>query len=488
VPLPRNLRHWKAPSVIHDQYWQLPMEERSRREAAFRAIQPDLAFRTAGTQTIYEAMQPPLYYWIVSIPDRLAAGAHLAERVVILRWLSLLIASAVIPLTYFIGRRVLPHHGLAVLACVLAAALPGLAMDVSRVGNDCLAIALAAAFLLQSLRSLSGSSNGLAAFTGLLLGLGLLSKAYLLALVPIPAAVALCQVARRRCSWRRATGGCGITLAVALAIGGWWYAANWMQTGTISGEQVDVAAARFSWMEKLHAVANVRWLTALDAATFSHVWWGNWSFLGLRSWMYHLVRAAAFMAGIGLAWLVAKLFRRAWRRQVIGLFSAQVALLLLSYALFSAGIAYYTMSVFLLTGQSPALGWYWYAMIAAEVTLLTIGTRMVTCSNRAGFAAMACVIVLFVAMDLYATHWLLIPYYSGLIRFRPDGPLASFHLTNAFPVGLPAIVDRLSTNKAGFVQSVIPVLWFLYVLATLGLPAFAIRRWCDHGPSAGAPK
>jgi hypothetical protein len=226
-------------------------------------------------------------------------------------------------------------------------------------------------------------------------------------------------------------------------------------------------------VEKLHAVTRVHWLTALDDATFSHIWWGAWSFLGLRSWMYHVVRFAAAAAAIGLLWLLATMIQRIWRRRILGLFSARVALLALSYALFTAGMAYYSSVLFALTSQSTALGWYWYAMAATEVTLLTLGTRVAMRSNRASIAAMVFVIAAFVAMDLYATHWLLIPYYSGLIRFRPNGSLEAWRFTGAF--SWSDTLARLSTNKVGFIRPAIPVLWTLYVFATAGLLGLAIR-------------
>src|SRR5262245_48173518 len=84
VPLPRMLRHFEPPAMIHDQYWRLPPVERSRREATFRTIDLTNAYRVGSVERIYEAMQPPLYYWLFSAPDWLIRGLHLAQRVVIL--------------------------------------------------------------------------------------------------------------------------------------------------------------------------------------------------------------------------------------------------------------------------------------------------------------------------------------------------------------------------------------------------------------------
>ena len=43
--------------------------------------------------TLFEAQQPPLYYWILSAPNRIWAGADISTRVHRLRILSVLIAS-----------------------------------------------------------------------------------------------------------------------------------------------------------------------------------------------------------------------------------------------------------------------------------------------------------------------------------------------------------------------------------------------------------
>ena len=105
LPLP-----WpRAPKegLTHDEYWKLAPEQRASlqsrlRGAAARVGKP--ARDRAGP--IYEGQHPPLYYWLMSPFLRLAGGASLPERVMLLRWLSVLIASFVVPLGFLIARRI----------------------------------------------------------------------------------------------------------------------------------------------------------------------------------------------------------------------------------------------------------------------------------------------------------------------------------------------------------------------------------------------
>ena len=109
--------------------------------------------------------------------------------------------------------------------------MPGLTIDIARVGNESLAIAIASWIILLLLREKARSTRE---HLGVALGLGLLTKAYFLVFIPI-------LILRRRF----------YSLAVALLIGGWWYWRNFLLTGTWTGEIMDVAATKLGWTAKL---------------------------------------------------------------------------------------------------------------------------------------------------------------------------------------------------------------------------------------------
>ncbi|MBZ5570034.1 MAG: hypothetical protein LAN64_19595 [Acidobacteriia bacterium] len=76
APVPYELRRLPPPAVIQDDFWRLPESERARRAAAFAAM-PESWRAADGRLAAYEALQPPLYYWIAAPALKLAPAASL---------------------------------------------------------------------------------------------------------------------------------------------------------------------------------------------------------------------------------------------------------------------------------------------------------------------------------------------------------------------------------------------------------------------------
>jgi len=129
----------------------------------------------------YEGQQPPLYYYLMAVP--LALTPHwwpIADQALLIRALSSLLASTAIFSTALLAARVLPQiRSSGVLCAMLVAVFPGLCLNICRVGNESLSLALPPLLLLV----LQRPSRRIAA--GLILGLALLTKAYVLALTPL---------------------------------------------------------------------------------------------------------------------------------------------------------------------------------------------------------------------------------------------------------------------------------------------------------------
>ena len=186
APVPWALRDMPAPSVTQDAYWRLPAAERTRREASFRSMPARWAFEdSAGPLTAYEALQPPLYGWLM-VPVSLAArSSGLADEVLWLRWVSCAIGSLAIPLAFLVGRSVFRSDSVALGCAAVVAAMPEFAFDIARIGNECLGVMLFTLLTWLALEAvLKGLSYRRAAAMGIVLGLGLLTKAYFLAAVP----------------------------------------------------------------------------------------------------------------------------------------------------------------------------------------------------------------------------------------------------------------------------------------------------------------
>jgi hypothetical protein len=136
------------------------------------------------------------------------------------------------------------------------------------------------------------------------------------------------------------------------------------------------------------------------------------------------------------------------------------------YAAFWLAQLYNVILIYAAKGVPTSMGWYLYAVVGAEVVLCTAGLRVFL----GGWAA-APGVVLFALLDLYATHFVAIPYYAGLIRHKPNGALEAFHIGSlrALPHLLPWLV----------------ALWTLYLAAT------GAALWLGCAPlhkSRGLPK
>jgi hypothetical protein len=339
-------------------------------------------FRHEATEPlhVFEAQQPPLYSWILSVPNRLWIHSPIATRIRRLRLLSVLIASLVIPLGYLAALQLFFSRALALSVCVLIAAIPELMIDIARIGNESLSIALGSWIVLLLLRKRAPT-------LGIALGAALLTKAYFLIFVPI-------LIIRRRF----------YSLFAALAMSGWWYWRNFHLTGTWTGEVMDVGANKLAWTAKLAAIGKVHWLSALDAGGWTHIWNGAWSFLAAKSWMYRVLEIILAIAAIALVRTLAK---RPWGRS-----KHKLSLLVAAELLFAAGISYQTLLIFLNKGLSFFPGWYFYALIVPEALLITSGL-LILAGRRRILAAAGFLITLFAALDLYTVNIVLARYYTA---------------------------------------------------------------------------
>jgi 4-amino-4-deoxy-L-arabinose transferase-like glycosyltransferase len=459
APVPWELRTLPPPSYTHDEYWSLSDDERERRQSALRILPAAWSREDgAGVLKAYEALQPPLYYWLMApalaVCQRLGAG--LLGQVLALRFLSSLVASLAVPLVFLVGFEVWRDGRIALGCAAIVAVMPGLALDVARVGNDCLAIVLFTLLTWLAVQAvLDGLSPKLAAATGLTLGLGLLTKAYFLTAIPAMLAVWTYS------SWK-ARGAARAILAASIAavLSGWWYIYNLRNTGTLSGLGESVMLRGVGMGEMARQATNIHWVKAIDAIFFSHLYFGGWSSLTVRSWMYHLFYVAIAAAAVGLV----RLLRR-----------PPILTLLLVYLCFWLGQLYNVTLLYMSKGLAGSMGWYMYAVVAAEVTLCVAGLRSLMPARVSNWIAPVGA-AMFALLDLYTVHAAAIPYYTGMIRHRANGSLGALHWVEFQNVGIGGAVDRLAV----FVPAALLVgLWVLYLLGTAGALTCACARKCD---------
>jgi hypothetical protein len=430
APTPPGLSYLPPEAVSHENFWTLPAEERRRREEAFRAIPREFAGRPS-TIGAYEALQPPVYYWLMAPALRAARGASLATQVFLLRWLSILIAALIVPLVFLVAREAFADDHLALGCAGVVALMPELAIDVARVGNECVAVVLYTAATLFALRRKDGWAFGL------VLGAGLLTKAYFLAAL---AGVALVVWAPR-------------AFGVAILVSGWWYARNLWTTGTLSGLSEAVALRAAPPFQVLAGAVQLPWRKAVDSILLSHLYFGGWSSLTARSWMYHLLYLVIAIAAAGALLLHKK---------------REIRSLSILYAAFWIAQLYNVVLIYATKGIPTSMGWYLFAVIGAQSALALSGLRRVL-----GRAAVWISAGLFAALDLYGMHGLSLPYYAGLLQRKATGGLAGLNWDG---LDIREMFSRLAAFKPGFVTpGVLMGLWGIYLLSTVLLVAIAAR-------------
>ena len=198
----------------------------------------------------------------------------------------------------------------------------------------------------------------------------------------------------------------------------------------------------------------VPWLKAIDSILLSHLYFGGWSSLTVRAWMYHLFYAIILAAAVGV-------FRAARRPPMLWLLAI--------YLVFWLGQLYNVVLIFMSKAVPTSMGWYLYAVVAAEVTVCVAGLRAIL-PKRAGNVPLAAGVLLFGLFDLYTLEAVAIPYYTGMTAHSASGALAAVHWHDLRTAGLGTIFRRLAIFKgAAVVWPVLAALWILYLLATLWL-------------------
>jgi 4-amino-4-deoxy-L-arabinose transferase-like glycosyltransferase len=444
--------------------------ERSNREQELRSIPAQWARDPALKELrSYEAQQAPLYYWLFSFLYRLAAGFPFLARVWFLRLASLLVASGVIPIGFLAARKVFRADLPALGIVALVASMPQLMMIVGRISNDCLAVPIGTLLLYLLLRwKDSPSSMSRSTALGVTLGLAQLTKAYFLAFIP-PVLVCMILRAKPKRAFRQAM--IGVTSAVGISA--WWYIRNWMFTRSLSGEGIDIAAST-AGPTFADAVFRIDWIRAIDFALLSQIWLANWSFLVVRSWIYHFFEILVAAASVGLIVRLVHLRRQA------ATFANYLLLAGVSLSFFAA-LGYHSVRSFQAEGFSGSFGYYMFPIIIAEAILVTTGLEAIA-PALAVPAVMPFITISFAALEFFAMHFIAIPYYAGFTMCMANGGIPALKLSQLQGGGLQILTARLALNEPAFISpSALSTAWLLYLATTLLLIALSIviayARW-----------
>lgn len=375
---------------------------------------------------LYEAQQPPLAYLLYEIPYAAFRSASLATRAWVVRIAGSFLASLAIPLGFLLALRVFGNATRALAAVAIVASMPELMMTAGHGGNEPLAILLGTACVLALV-------SRRALLTGVLLGLGLLTKAYFLTLIPVVAVVFFRQ--RRQML---------IAFAAAIAIAGWWYARAIYVTGNLTGVQFSAAAA---------PVTGIHWLRVVDFALISHIWLGGWSFLVVRTWMYRAIEICMLAAAIGIALQLA-------RKRL----AEPVAICAGTLLSFAAGMAYFAWATWRATGDAAVFGYYACALVVPEAVCFVAGLWRLL---------IPAVVTLFGVVEVCGTVFYLMPYYAGMTTQTARGSVPAGRIGEIFSAEL---FRNLAMNKPDFLSpGVLIVLWIVFLAALAAIVAAGFR-------------
>jgi len=144
------------------------------------------------------------------------------------------------------------------------------------------------------------------------------------------------------------------------------------------------------------------------------------------------------------------------------------------YLCFWAGLAYHVLITFLHVGVSASTGWYLYAAVAAEGVLLVWGL-MAFFPARVVLPSLAIAVA---GLDLYGTHALLMPYYSGL-TFHDNGAVSPALVVTIRH--LPEVFTRLGETRPAWLDASVLLGWWTgYWAATLAMVVVVLVIFRKH--------
>lgn len=392
-----------------------------------------------------EASQPPLYYYLMALVTRgidqadmrevrwlnphvdngvvtpdgntnLAIhtererwpwrGAVLAVRLV--RLLSVVLSAAAVYLTYRLSLELEPgRRDLALAAAAFAGFTPMVAFIGGAVNNDNLAVPLASASVLALVHFARSGGWGwferfgrwagvwACACLGALIGMGALTKQSALGLIPL-AGVTLAYLVYRH--WEadgrrnlvahglKWIGAMALTVGIAAAIAGWWYARNLRLYGDLLGWSAFVAV-----LGTRERPASILQLWG-ERSGFMQSYWGLFGGVNIPmpGWVYAVLNALAVAAVLGLAAYAWRKFRReglaleAW--VPIGIIAAWIALIVLGIIRWATvtwssqgRLAFYAISsiaVLFVFGLTAWLPRRWQPWAAGGVALFMAGLTL----------------------------------------------------------------------------------------------------------------
>jgi Dolichyl-phosphate-mannose-protein mannosyltransferase len=444
LPVPWLLRDESKGYLSHDDYWQLAPADQMVRRTQLKDLPQEWSDEEAVPRLpLYEAQQPPLYYWLMLPVYWSVKSLELPTQVWILRLVTVLLGSIVVPVAFLTGRKCFSGERGALGVAVVVASMPQLSIDIFRISNEALSVVIGSLTVLAVITLWSSPPNtSRGAIVGLAVGSALLTKAYFLSLL-LWATFVLVAATLRDSKQRRAPAlQLAAGIAVCVSIAGWYYIRVLALTGTFTGEQNDVGAyySHVSWAD---AIKRMPWRRIFDFMAVTHIWLGNWSFLVVRTWMYRVVEFVFILALLGLLLQIIRPTGHLAKARSL------ICILVMPLVLLVAGLCFHAIQSFRSAENIGTMGYYLLCLVVPETIVLLWGLARLMPEGQ-GLLAVPALTIVFNALEQFGTTFLLLPYYAGAIHHDTRGHLPTLRISQAIQLGYGRLFGGLLVNKPSF--------------------------------------
>ncbi|CAN5866040.1 hypothetical protein BH23ACT12_BH23ACT12_03180 [soil metagenome] len=350
----------------------------------------------------YEALQPPLYYLLAAPVYRAASGLEPGERVFVLRAFTVLLAIVAVPLTWALARRIFPDlPGIWLAAPALLVVINGFNSNLATVTNDALVPVFGTMLLLAGVRFFQAPSAARAAVLGGVMGLCILTKLVLVAMIPVVGILFLLLVMPRHLGivpTLRNGAICAVTAAVVVVP---WFAYN-----VSTYDALTAAGNHYEIIGPFLAQSEMSLETLRNHALGTHAGLWNREVRPPLTREYGLIWGLALLTAL-VAALVGLVFGRR-RREMLWVLWLSLAMPL-SFATSEA-------TFFLLfDGRGQTVGRYLYGALPATCIVLTAWPFMAG-RWRLGWTLVAAVAAFALTVEASETrHYVSATYASGVL-------------------------------------------------------------------------
>jgi hypothetical protein len=426
------------------EYYRMPFSERAEMRRRLREI--PTAFRHEPSDFVnYEALQAPLAYMVMAIPERMLSRTPLRARVLILR-----ILVAILSVLGFLAGaealfralRIPLFYAASAIFCLLSCQM--LWATIAHVGNDWLAVPLSVWLLVVLLRYYEKPAYGAAAVAAAVLAAAMLTKAYFLVAVPLLPAL---------CLWRRRWLDVLIVVALVVTIAGPWHARNVRRYGDITGT---IETQSVGVRKGFQAAVAMPWRAVAGSAVRRSLWTGNNSAISYSATTLNVLITAMLLG---------------WGLWAFGRHTGSERVVLAYCGLFGSALAYGAVFAWLATNGAVkgAQPWYFQTIAPAAFGLCFLGSSRRPAIGR--FVASALVLISgYVVVTTYFGK--LIPWYGGY-----DGRITVRSIVGLYHHNWPLLRSNLDSVTLGSASAILTIGGVVTTLALLMPIHLLVSLW-----------